>query len=357
MKKILAILSVATMLFAACNPSDKNNTPAAPTFPEAQSITAESGESYEFAFTVSESWSVSLPAESQVYATLTYQGVTDNQFYGEAGEHTIVVNVREGIMSYAKDFVINVEMTIREYTQNIATLTVLKLPYKITVTGSAPTGMEDVVQSTFEEGGHPENGPFASAANTYTVRYLNRSDAKYGDFVVTHDLDLLYNYVVYAKSSADGEFAPISEDCTWLSLRRFGAKREKFSLEMIYDSSDAVLTEGVGYEAYVNLEDENGDALVSVYFIYDPAAVAAPAVCGRPHLRGKSPASSGSLACRQKISGGASERGCGSGKAGKGQPPAPHLFSQAVYRSLWENPRRVSHVASGDGGPGISPGR
>lgn len=274
MKKILAILSVATMLFTACNPSDKNNTPAAPIFPEAQSITAESGESYEFAFTVSESWSVSLPAESQVYATLTYQGVTDNQFYGEAGEHTIVVNVREGIMSYAKDFVINVEMTIREYTQNIATLTVLKLPYKITVTGSAPTGMEDVVQSTFEEGGHPENGPFASAANTYTVRYLNRSDAKYGDFVVTHDLDLLYNYVVYAKSSADGEFAPISEDCTWLSLRRFGAKREKFSLEMIYDSSDAVLTEGVGYEAYVNLEDENGDALVSVYFIYDPAAVA-----------------------------------------------------------------------------------
>ena len=42
---------------------------------------------------------------------------------------------------------------------------------------------------------------------------------------------------------------------------------------MDYVKSDAVFTEGVGYEAYVNIEDENGDAIVSVYFLYDPNAV------------------------------------------------------------------------------------
>jgi hypothetical protein len=45
-----------------------------------------------------------------------------------------------------------------------------------------------------------------------------------------------------------------------------------FSLEMNHKSSAAVFTEGVGYEAYVNIEDENGDAIVSFYFLYDPNA-------------------------------------------------------------------------------------
>ena len=35
-----------------------------------------------------------------------------------------------------------------------------------------------------------------------------------------------------------------------------------------------LLTAGVGYEAYVNIEDENGDAIVSVYYLYNPNAVA-----------------------------------------------------------------------------------
>jgi hypothetical protein len=167
-------------------------------------------------------------------------------------------------------------MTLSTYTESIAKLTVPITPYEITVSGGAPAGMEEYVQSTFEEGGHPENGPFASAANTYTVRYLNSSDATYGDFVVSHDCDLLYNYVLYAKSSADGEFEPVADNSNaWLVFTGWEPDKmhKNIKLEMMHSSTKAVKTEGVGYEAYVNLEDENGDAIVSIYYIYDPTVV------------------------------------------------------------------------------------
>lgn len=277
MKKIFVILSVVAMMFVSCAYNCGEITgPQIPTFPELQELTVESGKSYDITFTTDKAWTVSLPAESQQYATMTFEGSTEMQFYGEAGEHTITVNVREGIMSYAKDIVFVVDMTMESYTESIVKLTIPRIPYEITVSGGAPAGMEEIVQSTFEKGGHPENGPFASAANTYTVRYLNSSDAKYGDFVVSHDCDLLYNYVLYAKSSADGEFEPVADNSNdWLKLRMWKPQDVSFfALEMMHTSTKAVKTEGVGYEAYVNLEDENGDALVSVYFLYDPTAVA-----------------------------------------------------------------------------------
>ena len=279
MKKIFAVLSVVAMMFAACTP-DKGNTTQKPNFPELQTLTVESGKSYDITFTAEKPWTVLLPAESQVYASLSFDGMTDTQFYGEAGEATITINVREGLMSYAKDIVFSVDMTLEQYTESIAQLTIPRTPYEIDVYGAAPEGFEDNTLSQFLTGGHPENGPFVNAPNKYTVMYLSASEAMYGDYVVAHDFDKLYNYVVYAKN-AEGVFAPITEETKWLEHRAFRRKVTDeagnskyygmFSLAMNYTKSDAVFTEGVGYEAYVNIEDENGDAIVSVYFLYDPS--------------------------------------------------------------------------------------
>ena len=278
MKKIFVVLSVVAMMFASCTPNPGANTPQKPNFPEVQNLTVESGASYSITFTTDKPWTVLLPAESQVYASLTFDGMTDTQFYGEAGEATITVNVREGLMSYAKDIVFNVDMTLEKYTQSIAQLTIPRTPYAIDVYGAAPEGFENTL-SQFLTDGHPENGPFVNAPNKYTVLYLNASEAIYGDYVVAHDFDQLFNYVVYTKNS-EGVFVPITENTKWLELRAFTRKvtnsqgveklYKMFSLGMDYNKSDAVLTEGVGYEAYVNVEDENGDAIVSVYFLYDP---------------------------------------------------------------------------------------
>ena len=285
MKKIFAVLSVVAMMFAACTPIKGGDEEIKPTFPELQELTVESGKSYDVTFTTDKAWTVSLSAEAAVYATLTYTyedgyTSTDTQFYGEAGEHTITVNVREGIMSYAKDITFNVDMTLGQYTRSIVKLTIPITPYEIDVYGTAPEGFENVL-TRFITGGHPADGPFVNVPNKYSVRYLNASEAQYGDYVVAHDFDKLYNYVVYAKG-ADGEFVAVGEESKWLAIRTF--KRNitddkgntksysMFSLEMNHKSSAAVFTEGVGYEAYVNIEDENGDAIVSVYFLYDPNA-------------------------------------------------------------------------------------
>ena len=285
MKKIFAVLGVVAMMFASCTPIKGGDEEIKPTFPELQEITVESGQSYDVTFTTDKAWTVSLSAEAAVYATLTYTyedgyTSTDTQFYGEAGEHTIIVNVREGIMSYAKDITFNVDMTLGSYTQSIVKLTIPITPYEIDVYGTAPEGFENVL-TKFITGGHPENGPFVTVPNKYSVRYLNASEAQYGDYVVAHDFDKLFNYVIYAKD-AEGKFVAVGEDSKWLAIRTF--KRNitddkgntksysMFSLEMNHKSSAAVFTEGVGYEAYVNIEDENGDAIVSVYFLYDPNA-------------------------------------------------------------------------------------
>lgn len=285
MKKIFAIFSVVAMMFASCTPDKGGDNTLPPTFPALQEITVAPGESYEVTFTADRAWTVSLSAESAVYATLTYTSEdgytsTDTQFYGAAGEHTVVVNVREDAVSYAKDITFTLDMTLDSTTQSIAKLTIPITPYEIDVYGSAPEGFENTL-SKFVNGGHPENGPFVNTPNKYTVKYLKGTEAKYGDYVVAHDFDKLFNYVVYAKNS-EGEFVPTTENTKWLELRAFtrtitddkGVSKlyKMFSLGMDYTKSDAVFTEGVGYEAYVNVEDENGDAIVSVYFLYDPNA-------------------------------------------------------------------------------------
>jgi hypothetical protein len=170
MKKIFAIFSIVAMMFAACTPDNGGeNNEVVPTFPVLQEITVESGQSYEVTFTTDQAWTVSLSAEAAIYATLTYTyedgyTSTDTQFYGEAGEHTIVVNVREDIVSYAKDITFNVDMTLGNYTQSIAKLTIPITPYEIDVYGSAPEGFDNIL-SKFIENGHPADGPFVKVPN------------------------------------------------------------------------------------------------------------------------------------------------------------------------------------------------
>ena len=273
MKKILAILSGVAMLFASCENSGVGSTEEQkPNFPALQEITAESGVSYELTFTVDKEWSLALTEKSRPYASMTYNGFEDFQCSGEAGEHTVTIKMQEGLSSYIEDFVAEVEMTIEGYTQTVAIYTIPNIPY--TVTGSAPVGMEADVLSYLEEGGHPENGPFVNAPNTFTVYYLSGADAMYGEFVVSHAVDFKYEYEVYAKSSTTGEFEKLESDSNeWIAFTTFGDKSEKFRLAMDYRNAKAVRTEGVGYEAYVNMVNEDGVTMISVYYLYDPTRV------------------------------------------------------------------------------------
>lgn len=272
MKKILAILSVVAVMLVACEKPNGGggNEEQKPNFPTLQEITAESGASYELTFTVDKEWSLALTEESRLYATMTYNGFTDVQCSGDAGEHTVTIKMQEGLSSYVEDFVAEVVMTIEGHSQTIAIYTIPNNTY--TVTGSAPEGMENDVISTIAPGGHPENGPFADAPTTYTVSYLSAVDAEYGDFIVSHDIDFKFQYEVYAKNDV-GEFEMLpSKSNEWLEFSSF-AYGKKFKLAMNHKSSKAVLTEGVGYEAYVNMVNEEGKTVISVYYLYNPDAV------------------------------------------------------------------------------------
>ncbi len=271
MKKIFAILSVVAMVFTSCeNGGDRQ--PNKPNFPELQQITAEAGGSYELTFAAEKAWKISLTAASQSYAYLTYEGFIETTHTGAMGEHTIMVNVKEDAVSYAKDIVISVEMTMENFTETIATYTIARTEFPVNVKGAPNAGMEDSVKSVFSDGGHPADGPFVKTPHTYTLRHYTGSDAKYAEFYVEHDLEpSSYNYAVYVKDES-GEFVKVNTseeaDKSWVEFVSFGKKKEKFRLYMDY--SKGIITKNVGYEAYVNLEDAYGDALVSVYHIYNP---------------------------------------------------------------------------------------
>ncbi len=271
MKKIFAVLfSVAAMLFVSCGPILGGDEQLKPNFPEPQSFVAEAGGTYELTFVAEKAWTVSLTAESQSSAFLIYEDFPESSHSGPAGEHTIKVRVRDEVVSYAKDIVLDVQMSMGGYTETIATYTIARTEFPVNVTGMANAGSEDSVKSTFSKGGHPEDGPFASAPHTYTLRHNRGLDAMYAEFYVQHDLDASkYNYAVYVRNSK-GEFIAVDlEDASsWVQFVSFGEKGEKFRLYMNYNK--ARKTKDVGYDAYVNLEDEYGDALVSVYHVYNP---------------------------------------------------------------------------------------
>ena len=271
MKKILAVLCCVAMLFTSCN--NGGNEVVKPTFPELQTLAVEGGLSYDITFVASKPWTVSLSAESQQYATLRYEEFTDTQHAGPAGENTIQLNIREGVGSYASDIVFDVDITMENFTEVLAKCTIAKLNKVINVTGDINPGSSAL--STLTAGGHPSDSPFANAPYTYTVTHMKGNDAQEANFYIQHDVDILYNYVVYAKNS-NGEFVKIdtSEDSrAWLELVSFGTNgARKFRLYMYYAAKDAYKTPGVGYEAYVNIEDAAKNAMVSVYHIYNPDA-------------------------------------------------------------------------------------
>lgn len=270
MKKILAILSGVAMLLSACTPN--NNEPKKPEFPEKQTLAVVAGESYDFTFKSDYPWSLTLPAESQPYATLTYDGYTDTQFYGEAGEHSLSINIKSGVGSYAKDVVFMVDLTIDEYTESIVECTLPRLEKVINVTGAPNAGSEATVKTTLTKGGHPKDSPFSSAPHTYTVLHINGYDASGAEFYVQHDFDEAYNYEVYCKNGK-GEIVNVTNDeNTWLELVKFGSNGEKHRLYMNHTKSSAKRTYKVGFEAYVNIEDENKDAVISIYYLYNPDA-------------------------------------------------------------------------------------
>ena len=270
MKNILVVLSVVAMLFTSC--ITQSETLPRPEFPELNNLTVGAGRSYKLTFVAETNWLVSLPAESQPYATLRFEGFTDTSHSGAAGEHTITLLVNSGVGSYFEDIVFNIEITMNGYTENLAVCTVPKDTRKITVTGVPNAGFEESVQADFVEDGHPEDSPFAACENRYSVVYKKGLDASDANFVVAHDFGYDCDYVVYAKN-ASGEFEPVTEDASsWLELRAFGEKEEKHRLHMNYTNSKAVLTKGVGYEAYVNVVDEKKNLIISVYYLYNPDA-------------------------------------------------------------------------------------
>jgi len=270
MKKIIPILSGVAMLLSACTPN--NTTPNKPEFPEKKCFAVEAGGSYEFTFETKYSWSLALPAESLPYATLTYDGYTDTQFYGEAGEHTVSINVKKGIGSYAKDLVFTADLSIDKYTESIVECTLARLEKVVNVTGAPSAGLENSVKTTISAGGHPEDSPFKTAPHTYIISHFSGYDASDANFFVQHDFDEDYNYAVYCKNGK-GEIVDVTNDeNSWLKLVKFGSKGEKHRLYMNYNHSTAKRTYKVGFEAYVNIEDENKDAVISIYYLYNPDA-------------------------------------------------------------------------------------
>ena len=268
MKKIIAIFSAVAMMLVSCQQDGKV---AKPNFPELQLMNVEAGKTYNITFVAEKPWTISLSAESQQYATLRYDGTTDVQHSGPAGENTVKLNVRSNAGSYTRDLQFDVDFTMVGYTEKLVECTVAKRSKVINVTGDALPGSASMTY--LSEGGHPENGPFADAQYTYTVTHRKGLDAKGAEFYIQHDVDVLYNYAVYAKNKS-GEFVKVSADeegLSWLHLMQFGVDDEqKFRLYMYYTNSDAVLTNGVGYEAYVNIEDVDKTPIVSVYHVFNP---------------------------------------------------------------------------------------
>ena len=270
MKKIfLMMLCGVAMVLTSCE--NGGNETVKPNFPKLQAMAVEAGKTYDITFEAEKPWTVSLSAEAQQYATLRYEGFTDTQHAGPAGENSFTLNIRSGVGSYADDIVFDVDLTMDGFVESLVKCTIAKSTKVVNVMGGINPGSNAL--STLAEGGHPENGPFVNAPYKYTVTHKKGNDALEANFYVQHDVDVLYNYAVYAKNKS-GEFVKIntSESTTsWLELVTFGTNgASKFRLYMYYDTKSAVKTEGVGYEAYVNIEDAAKNAMVSIYHVYNP---------------------------------------------------------------------------------------
>ena len=268
MKKILAILSGVAMLFASCTQSE---TLPRPEFPEVAEQNVLAGGTYSITFTADVPWRVSLPAEAQQYAKLYYDGYLDTSHSGPAGENTIKIRVNQGAGSYFSDVTFNVEITMNRYTENLVVCTLPKLTRKVVVTGGIVGGFEANCKSALSKDEHPADSPFADALYKYKVTHIKSWDAKEGYYYIMHDVDVDYNYCLYGRDKTTGEFVQIAEEeKSWLSYMAFGRDGEQKVRVMMDYENGGVLTENVGYEAYLNVEDRNKNVIISVYYLFDP---------------------------------------------------------------------------------------
>lgn len=255
------------MLFASCV---QDETLPRPEFPEVKEMSVLAGGTHSITFTADVPWTVSLPAEAQQYAKLNYEGYLDTTHSGPAGENTIKVRVNPGAGSYFSDVTFNVEITMNRYTENLAVCTLPKLTRRVAVTGGIVGGYEAVCKSSLSNEGYPTNSPFADALYKYKVTHTKSWDAKEGYYYIMHDVDVDYNYCLYGRDKTTGEFVQITDEKSWLSFIEFGRDGEQKVRVMMNYENGGVLTENVGYEAYLNIEDRNKNVILSVYYLFDP---------------------------------------------------------------------------------------
>ncbi len=256
------------MLFASCT---QNETLPRPEFPEVAERNVLAGGTYSITFTADVPWRVSLPAEAQQYAKLYYDGYLDTSHSGPAGENTIKIRVNQGAGSYFSDVTFNVEITMNRYTENLVVCTLPKLTRKVVVTGGIVGGFEANCKSALSKDEHPADSPFADALYKYKVTHIKSWDAKEGYYYIMHDVDVDYNYCLYGRDKTTGEFVQIAEEeKSWLSYMAFGRDGEQKVRVMMDYENGGVLTQDVGYEAYLNVEDRNKNVIISVYYLFDP---------------------------------------------------------------------------------------
>ncbi len=129
MKKILAILCGATMMFAACTPDTGESLPY-PTFPESSEYEITSGTGKYLKFAAEADWT--LEVDYQYAYVKDNMGNMLSKVSGKAGEkNEVFVGAYSSIENYDADVVFHVLMKMNGYTQTLATFTIKKIEYAV----------------------------------------------------------------------------------------------------------------------------------------------------------------------------------------------------------------------------------
>ncbi|MBO7220458.1 MAG: hypothetical protein J6V21_04645 [Alistipes sp.] len=262
MKKILAILCGATMLFAACTPGGEEGV--TPIFPESQSFELLAGDVQRLVFDANTTWTVSL--ENDYYAQLSYNNgegtVFDTEVSGVAGEGiTVRVIMNEVIKNYDADVVFPVYIKMGSTTQTLATITVKQIERPAAI--SLPYPDPDV---TFEEGGHPSWSPFKNAQHTYHMNYASQWVIEGIRLDCGLDTDYSIKTYAYTEGASDPVEFTTRED-SWLTITNgLGENGNGFMVAMDLSKESAQWSWfDPQYESYVNFEDAEGNVLVSIF--------------------------------------------------------------------------------------------
>jgi hypothetical protein len=270
MKKILAILCGATMMFAACTPGGEESV--TPIFPESQSFELLAGAAQRLVFDANTAWTVSL--ENDYYAQLSYNNgegtVFDTEVSGVAGEGiTVRVIMNEVIKNYDADVVFPVYIKMGSTTQTLATILVKTIERPAAI--SLPSPDPDV---TFKEGGHPNWSPFKNAQHTYHMNYASQRVIEGIRLDCGLDTDYSIKTYAYTEGASDPVEFTTRED-SWLTITDgMGENGNGFMVAMDLSKESAQWSWfDTQYESYVNFEDAEGNVLVSIFCTstYKPA--------------------------------------------------------------------------------------